>query len=125
MGGRGGDKLNGSKLLRHKVCNLAHGLALDHNRKIKAAGHKQKAGYLGVVVYLFGNLVKAQIALGLDLDLDQRGNVFAVSFVPVDKSFISYNDAVFLVFLDQLFDIARFLAAHYGKLCRGKGCIIL
>jgi hypothetical protein len=79
--------------------------------------------YLGVVIDLFGNLVKAAVSLGCQFDLDEGGYVFLIGLIPVDNSLIAENDTVFFICLDRLFDIALLLVKHNSKLLGGEGCV--
>ena len=88
--------------MSNEICNLAHGFALDHDGEIKSARHKQKTCYLGVIVDLFGNLIKAEIALRLDLDLNKSRNIFAIGLIPVDKGLVAEQNAVALIFLNYI-----------------------
>ena len=81
MGGGGGDGVKRRELLRHEDGDLAHRLSVQHDGKVVAARHQVKAVDLGVVVDLFGDRVVAAVALGDDLQLNERVDVLGVGLI--------------------------------------------
>ena len=84
MGGGGKHRVQRGKALGYKHSQLLEGLAVNRDRQVVAAAHQIDALHFVERQNGAGDLVKPQIPLGSDFQLNQGGDAFPARLLPVD-----------------------------------------
>ena len=111
---RTADIFHRRKFLRHKTGDGVDVSALDRQQEVIGPRHKIAAGHFRELVHPLSKMIKADVLLGSDLDLDERPDMRMLGLrdLFIKNGLIFQDDAVFLVFLDRLPDLGWALAKH-------------
>ena len=93
---RGGHHaVDGGEFLRYKRRQRAHGSGLNFQHQVISAAHQIYRRHLVKAVDALGDGVETPVALGRDLDLDDRLDLLDGGLIPVDQRGVAHDDPLF------------------------------